>query len=955
MRKNLCIILILFYAVSVENIYAGEGVPFFRNYTSAEYGAHNRNFDVAVGKNGIVYMANFEGLLYFDNSSWHIVYTPGYSRITCLFTDSHGSIWTGGYNFVAKVTTDERGRTVLQSVVMDTGALKVGEVKELFEEKGKLFFRTQEGKNYQIEKQFVRSLSNTGIVSLEEKIGIVVPVLGMGDVEVNQSIRLNCGWQVLASRNDGLIVLDGEGRKLCMLTEANGLCSNSINRIAEGSNGVLWGVTDNGIFCVSLPSMFSRYSSPEGLKGEVTTMRRYGDSLYIGTLQGLFLAGEGTVKRIPAVRQACWQLLTSVDGTLYAATSEGLFEKKGKTMRQLTYNYTQALTEDRKGKLYLAEADGISILSRQKGKIIHTRIADIEKVMTLEYKRQSGVTAHDLSGNLYLKSEDGGEFVPVGYLPVDNHLICFKDSISWRINAEGKNLSAIDMRTNEQSDGLNERLAVLRDKTIRTIYAESDSVVWVGGDFGAIRIGITDTDAAFRRLPRVFIRAVHIDKDSLYFGGTYVRADWDAAGRNLSVPKFGSRTKEIRFRFSSDALSALGNVKYQYRLEGYDDEWSSWSDTPEKTYTNLFYGSYTFKVRAKDAFERCSEVRSYPFVILYPFYLKWYSLLLYFFLLAFLVFLCIKWRLRKLVKEKERLEDIVTARTAQIIEQKAEIEKKSDNLEKALSDLRHAQADLLRQEKMATIGKLTKGLIDRILNPLNYINNFSHLSVGLADEVRKNLCASGTGIDKADFEDSMDLLDMLASNLEKIEQHGRNTTRVLKAMEEILKDRNRTKSRIDLADLGRKSLEMLRTYYKEDIGRMNISILALLPETVVPMQGNEEQLGKTLMSLLNNSMYAVIRKYEKQPYPAEISVAIDTDGSMATIRLRDNGVGIEESILEQVFDPFFTTKTTGEAAGVGLYLSREIITGHDGSITTMSCKDEYTEFIIKLPIIKNSI
>lgn len=934
MRRNICMILILFYTVYLENIYAAEGIPFFRNYTSTEYGAHNRNFDVTGGRNGIVYIANFEGLLYFDNSSWHIIYTPGYSRITRLFTDSRGETWAGGYNFVAKITMDERCRTVLKPVVTDTGKLKIGEVADLFEEKGRILFHTQEGECYQIENKLVRRVSDVSTGNLWEKPYSIIRIQGMGEVEINQSIRLSCGWQVLASRSEGLIVLDSNGHKLYVLSETNGLCSNSINRITEDGHGTLWGVTDNGVFCVSLPSMFNRYSPMEGLKGEVTTMQRYDGNLYIGTLQGLFLAKEGTVKRIPAVKQACWQLLTSIDGTLYAATSDGLFEKNGETMRQLTHNYTQALAEDNKRKLYLAEADGISLFSRQNGTISHTRIADIEKVMTLEYKRQSGVTAHDISGNLYLKSEDNDNFISTGFRSIDNRQTCFTDSVSWHTNAEGKHLSGLDRRTNKQSDRLNERLAILRDKTIRTIYTENDSLIWVGGDFGVIRIGIMDNDASFQRLPQVYIRAVHIDKDSLFFGGNYIQTDRESTGRNIAIPKFGSRTKEIRFKFSSDALSALGKTEYQYRLEGYDDEWSSWSDTPEKTFTNLFYGSYTFKVRAKDAFDRCSEVQSYPFVVLYPFYLKWYSLLLYFFLLIFMVLLCIKWRLRKLVKEKERLEGIVAARTA---------------------DLRHAQADLLRQEKMATVGKLTKGLIDRILNPLNYINNFSHLSTGLVGEVRKNLYISRTSMNEEDFADSVDILDMLTSNLKKIEQHGRNTARVLKAMEEILKDRNRTKSRIELTALCRKSIEMLRTYYKEDIGRMNISIQTRLPETIVLIRGNEEQLGKTLMSLLNNSMYAITRKYGKQPYPAEISITMETEESMAAISLRDNGVGIEESILEQVFDPFFTTKTTGEAAGVGLYLSREIIAEHDGSITATSCKDEYTEFIIKLPLIKNSI
>ena len=68
-----------------------------------------------------------------------------------------------------------------------------------------------------------------------------------------------------------------------------------------------------------------------------------------------------------------------------------------------------------------------------------------------------------------------------------------------------------------------------------------------------------------------------------------------------------------------------------------------------------------------------------------------------------------------------------------------------------------------------------------------------------------------------------------------------------------------------------------------------------------------------------------------------------------TLRIRDNGIGIEEKILPKIFDPFFTTKTTQEAAGVGLYLSREIIQNHSGDITVESALDLYTEFTVTLP------
>jgi len=71
------------------------------------------------------------------------------------------------------------------------------------------------------------------------------------------------------------------------------------------------------------------------------------------------------------------------------------------------------------------------------------------------------------------------------------------------------------------------------------------------------------------------------------------------------------------------------------------------------------------------------------------------------------------------------------------------------------------------------------------------------------------------------------------------------------------------------------------------------------------------------------------------------------------IIVRDNGIGIEDTITDKIFDPFFTTKTTGEAAGVGLYLSREIVQNHGGDISVQSVKNDYTEFTITLPYKKS--
>ena len=84
-------------------------------------------------------------------------------------------------------------------------------------------------------------------------------------------------------------------------------------------------------------------------------------------------------------------------------------------------------------------------------------------------------------------------------------------------------------------------------------------------------------------------------------------------------------------------------------------------------------------------------------------------------------------------------------------------------------------------------------------------------------------------------------------------------------------------------------------------------------------------------------------------YSPEVSLHVTRQDGSILVSIRDNGIGIEETIIDKIFDPFFTTKTTSEAAGVGLYLSREIVQNHGGDIQVKSVKDEYCEFIITLP------
>lgn len=445
-----------------------------------------------------------------------------------------------------------------------------------------------------------------------------------------------------------------------------------------------------------------------------------------------------------------------------------------------------------------------------------------------------------------------------------------------------------------------------------------DNQLWIGGD-GILAI-VDTSQKDFAKLFEnriVHFRSIILGNDSVLWGGY--------GDMPKVLPKLDSDERHLRFVFALDYAPLTGKTLYRYRLN--NGKWSAWSDKQDVELL-MTYGSFTLSVQAQLANGELSEVASVDFSIAYPLLMRWYMVIGYCLLLMVLVYLLFRYRLKRLEKEKVKLEQIVEERTA---------------------DLRNAQQELIRQEKMASVGKLTEGLIDRILNPMNYIINFSKMSIDLLNDLKGNFENNKDRMDEADYDDSEDLFGMLTENLDNVDSYGQNTTRILKAMEEMLKDRTSGYAEMDLLPILQQDEQMIDNYYANEKAQYGIQTVFTLPGESMPMYGNPEMLSKAIMSLFDNAVYAVVKKAQKQSEPVpQISLTATVSEGKYTLKIRDNGVGIEETILTKIFDPFFTTKTTSEAAGIGLYLSREIIQNHGGDISVTSVKDEYTEFTITL-------
>ena len=850
---------------------ASQGLPLIRNYTAAEYGGHNQNYDIEIGEDGTVFVANFEGLLYYDRAQWRMIHAPELRRVTVVYRDSKNAIWVGGYNFIARLKKRANGELYMQQISgKDTFK---GEVMEIFEEGASLQLVVSDNNIYEVEDAAVPTVklkrhTNAKLLTGFEAEVISVEALQASDEDAilrdtTQTEILDGDLQVKVRRGNGLIICDGNGRKLYTITEANGLCSNQVSYVAYDGHGVLWGATAKGIFAIELPSVYSYFLPKDGLTGKVQAITAYNGKIYVGETNGLFTVDAWQYKRVADISNICWTLCQGRDGLL-AATSSGLYRiaADGRVGR-LTSNATTALLVDG-DKVYVGEPDGVHLY--QTGKNI--KINDLPLVTEIR---------QDARGNLWFKNVHG-ETATVG---------------EYKVSAD-------------TSQNLSPLLTPLKDMKNRVQYLHDDQL-WIGGDEILAVI-----DQSRKDLPRL-TESRHVRFCSIEMGNDSVL--WGGYGdRPQKLYQLDSGERHLHFFYALDYAPLTGKTLYRHRLDnnslfGTKGQWSEWTDKQDVEFLNLPYGPFTLSVQAQLANGELSEVATVDFSIAYPLPMRWYMLVFYLLIIAFVIYLLFRYRLKRLEKEKVKLERIVEERTA---------------------DLRNAQHELVRQEKMATVGKLTKGLVDRILNPMNYIINYSKMSNDLLGDLKENIDHNKEQIDKNDYEDTLDVLDMLTKNLTSVHQFGQNTTRILKAMEEVLRDRTGGYGDITLLPVLQQVEKQFAKRHAQEQEQYGIRPVFDLPADPMPLYGNPDMLCKSVTNLLDNAVYAVVKKIQKDPqFVPEISLAV--------------------SIAE---GKYITTKTTGEAAGVGLYLIREIIQNHGGDISVASVQDEYTEFTITLPMHK---
>jgi GAF domain-containing protein len=279
------------------------------------------------------------------------------------------------------------------------------------------------------------------------------------------------------------------------------------------------------------------------------------------------------------------------------------------------------------------------------------------------------------------------------------------------------------------------------------------------------------------------------------------------------------------------------------------------------------------------------------------------------------------------------------------------VETRTRELAASLEDLRTTQDRLVQTQKLASLGQLTAGIAHEIKNPLNFVNNFSGVSVELIDELRQAL--SGAHLDSKLRAEISEIADTLQSNLDKVVQHGKRADSIVKNMLLHSREGSGEHRPVDINALVEESLNLAYHGARAEKQGFNITLERSLDPTAGEVDVFPQDITRVLLNLISNGFYAATnRKAQagKDGYEPTLAASTRSLGDQVEIRIRDNGTGIPPEVKEKMFNPFFTTKPAGEGTGLGLSISHDIIVKqHGGSIEVDTRPGEFTEIRIILP------
>ncbi|MCU0754219.1 MAG: ATP-binding protein [Xanthomonadales bacterium] len=736
-----------------------------------------------------------------------------------------------------------------------------------------------------------------------------------------------------------------------------GLSHADVHAILPMADGSLWvGSGGNGIDILDpLRGRIGGHRPDpqrEGALGDGVVISLQADAqgrVWVGTQRGGLYRSDPARQRFERLGEArtVSNLLVTRDGRVFAGTNLGLqeWQSDGRSRMwldekgQAVLGQIIPLLEDRQGRIWAGSSSGVRLLERGAA---HFRIIahDPARADSLLHNMVFGFL-ETADGRIWVATERG-----LDVLLADDGTIARFRHVSRELGLDGREIGA-----NLQEDARGRiwtNLSVLDLQQQRQIVLNRSEGVAIGTSwFGAYarladgRLLSGGTEGLLLLDPARFpdwTYAPQVLASELRING--LRAPLPpAAGLQLSPAQ-----RSFSLEFSATDFSAPQQLRYRYRLQGFDEDWIP-TDAEQRraSYSNLWPGRYLLQVQASnrrgdwspDLWTLPIEVR--PRLWQTPaFQLAVAALLLAALRLAW------RWRTRHLRLRAQQLDHLVTERTATLASTVEELRQVNDALERSREHLLQTQTQLVFQEKMASLGRLVAGVAHEVNTPLGIAITSSSFLGQRCAQLGARLDAGG--LKKSELQQfSQDLQQ--ASQL--VHEHLHRAAELIRQFKQVSVDRTHDERReLPLSILLSDLMASLQTLWKHHPVSVRWHC-----EGDTLLDSYPGAIGQVLTHLLQNAfLHAYPEEREAGEIELHASLSTREGQTLVCLLVVDHGVGMDEATRAQIFEPFFTTRRNRGGTGLGLHIVFNLVTAKlQGTVTVDSEPGVGSRFTVRFP------
>ena len=588
-------------------------------------------------------------------------------------------------------------------------------------------------------------------------------------ITVFKVITLKGGGFAIGTVGKGVMFFNENGKLLKSIKKSQGIVNNTILSLYEDIDNNIWLGLDNGISLINIKSPYKIFNDKEGILGTVYASKLYKGYLYVGTNQGLFFKKdnkEDSFSLIPNTAGQVWSL-TEINNTLFCGHNNGSFiidngiaskipnttgswtfrnvSKSSNLILEGGYLGINIIHKKNNKWVIRNKIDGFDISSRlfevskngqilvshgYKGVYKLTLSSDLYDLKSV--KMDSSVTIggnaslakfdneiyYNYSGGFFRYDDKKDTFVNDEFLSnlsnkelINGIIINDKDKKLWLFSKSYMHYLSKDLMSNEKKV----KSIFFPEKLRKTVFENVSKIkneeYIIGTNNGYISFNLNN----YTLIPPV----IKLDKIEIN----------EVGETPISVSKkedlqLNYKTNNIRFYFNSSNFKKYQTVEYQYLLDGYMDQWSSFSETSDVTFSNLRYGNYIFNVRSKIGNTFSDDIKSFGFSIERPWYASNFMIANYALFLGILFFIINNSYINYYRRKEEKIIRINESR----LEIK-EIEKKQALMTIENDNLNQKIEGKNRELAISTMSMIKKNqFLSKIKKDLNNVDSISKVS-----------------------------------------------------------------------------------------------------------------------------------------------------------------------------------------------------------------------------------